>query len=334
MKKIININYICIIVCSVFFISCKTETPSEAVVLLQLENEKPQFCSADDSILIPIPFNLWDMKVIDDKAVFFSPGRNNYGVIYDLKNKKEIEQIGKKGKGPDEFLSCNLCHMNEKSQFALYDIVKKELATFREEKGCFIKDDIYELPKYEDGYGKPYTAIMQYANTKFLMKEDGDETYMHLMDLSAQKVLASYHCDLRKKNTAYTPYDFIFDFIGNNILLAYCYFDRYEILHIDNNSLTPSYYCGEEEFKTIPSDYDDLMYVNLCIRTFGKEFFILKSQGGTDNGDIINIINMETKVQRTVRLDKKIKLFDIDAFGAIWGYNEAENGSIIYKYNL
>ena len=84
------------------------------------------------------------------------------------------------------------------NQIILYDIMRKSLCIFDTDSIKFKLSATYKLSS-EDKLCPPFTQIKQFNDSLFLLKEDEEETYLHLMNLSNKHIYSSYKCKLRKK---------------------------------------------------------------------------------------------------------------------------------------
>lgn len=291
------------------------------------------YVNTTDSIEIPLNINLWNFAVKKSIVCFFSPTSDKHCYIYGFADGRELYAIGEKGHGAGEFLSCNWCSTKSDNTVSLYDIMRGKLFVFDITEDGIKDTTTYSLPKNEDGLTEPMTSIVQYDGDRFLAKRDGESTDLMLLDLNGGKILSSYHCGLRDgKGLSYTPYDYVFDVTNNTILLAYCYFDRIEEVKLKDGKFVTLVIYGKRDFEEIPMNYDELQYENLSVSHSGNIFYILKSYNGLDYGHEVLCIDVESNKNHIVRLDKDVKYIDVDVKGRIVGYNEKENGSIIYVF--
>lgn len=320
---------------ALLLMSCHKKTHN-SIGISDLKISRIEYCQIADSFSIPLPFDLWDWKILDDNAiVFFSQDKDCYCTIYDCEDSGVKYTMAPKGKGKDEYITCNWCKTLDKNTIALYDMMRQTLNLYDTDKNEYQKKVSYLLPTDKDCLTRPYTNITQYDGSKFLMKEDGVETNLRLIDLDGNNEIASYHCGLRDgKEGPYTPYDYLFHFINDKIVVSYCYYDRIEILQIRDNKISPIAVYGEDDTFVIPENYDELKYHSLDIETKANCFYILRSSDGGEDGDEILVFNIEDNDFSLIKLPNKIKLFEFDRAGALVGYNESDTGTIIYKYNL
>lgn len=324
---------VAILLHALLLVSCHKRT-SNSISISDLKISKIESYQIADSFDIPLPFNLWDWKIMNDNAIaFFSQDMDSYCTIYDCEDSRVRYTMAQKGKGSEEYLTCNWCKTSDKNKIALYDIMRKKLYVYNIEKNECKKIESYLLPTDEDGLTRPYTNIIQYYDSKFLMKEDGAETNLRLIDLNSNNEIASYHCAFRDgKEGPYTPYDYLFHFINDKIVISYCYYDRIEILQIKDNGISPIAVYGEDDSFMIPENYDELKYHTLHIETKANNFYILRSSDGGEDGDEILVFNIDDNNFSLIKLPNKIKLFDFDSEKKLLGYNESDSGTIIYKY--
>lgn len=318
---------------ALLLVSCYRRT-SNPISISNLNISKTEYFQIADSFDIPLPFNLWDWKILDDNAfVFFSQDMGSYCTIYDCEDSCAKYTMAQKGKGKEEYITCNWCKTSDKNTIALYDMMRKTINLYDAGKNGYKKKVSYLLPTDKDGLTRPYTNIIQYGGSRFLMKEDGVETNLHLIDLYCDNEIASYHCGLRDgKEGPYTPYDYLFHFINDKIVISYCYYDRIEILQINGNRIDPIAVYGKDETFMIPENYDELKYHSLDIETRAYCFYILISSDGGEDGEEIMVFNIEDNDFSLIKLPNKIKLFEFDREGNLIGYNESDTGTIIYKY--
>ncbi len=318
---------------ALLFVSCYTRTPN-TIGMSDLNISKEENFQIVDSIAIPLPFNLWDWKILKDSTiVFFSQDMDSYCTIFDCKNSSIKYTMAQKGKGNEEYLTCNWCKITDTNRIALYDIMRKTLNVYIIEEYEYKKVASYLLPTDKDGLTRPYTNILRYDGSIFLMKEDGTETNLRLVDLNDNNEIASYHCSFRDgKEGSYTPYDYLFHVINDKIIIAYCYYDRIEILQINENGISPISIYGEDNSFMIPENYDELKYHSLYIETKENNFYILRSSDGGEDGDEILVFNVDDNDFSLIKLQNKIKLFGFDSDDNLLGYNESDAGTIIYRY--
>lgn len=317
----------------IVFISCNTRT-NKMVETSELDIKNVQEYEVIDSFNIPLPFNLWDWKIIDDNIVFFFQGTDHFCTVYNCVDTFASYDMARKGKNQDEYISCNWCKTKEKDKISLYDIMKKKIDIYNVGNKGFTKERTYSLPTDENGLTLPYTKMVHYQGEKFLLKEDGIETNLRLINLEKGNEIASFHCIFRDgKDEPYTPYDYLFHVIGNKIVIAYCYFDRIEILQIDENEIRLIASYGEDRSNiTLPDNYDLLKYYNLYIETHDDSFYILRSLEGEEYGREILTLNAKKHEMTLINLPKPINAFSFDQNGILTGYNESDSGTIIYKF--
>jgi len=290
-------------------------------------------CYACDSTAISLATDLWEWRIMKDNIVFFSPSSNELCKVYSYPQLTEIGYIGRKGKSKDEFINGSWCKMKN-GEIGLYDVTKGRLTVYGKVGNGIYKPNIsYALPKDKDRVTMPYTRVMQYDDSLFLMKSDGETTELTMTDLSTGKSAASYHCSLRDgKNMPYTPYDYMFDAIDGKILIAYSYLDRLELIDYKDGDFVPESYCGEKDFADVPEDYNQLKYCNLQVDTYQGSFYVLRSSAGGEDGDLLLKLNPKTGQGQSLKLDRKIKMFGFDSHGNLLGYNETEAGAVVYRF--
>lgn len=321
-----------IAVCAIFFLIACSDNKKE-VSEKQLVVNDTIYVNTTDSIKISLNMNLWNFAVKRNMAFFFSPTSDKLCSVYSFADGRELYDIGEKGHGAGEFLSCNWCGTRSDKTVSLYDIMRGKLFVFDITEGGIKDTTIYSLPKNEDGLTEPMTSIVQYDGDRFLAKRDGESTDLLLLDLNSSKIQSSYHCGIRDgKGLSYTPYDYLFDVTNNTILLAYCYFDRIEEVKLKDSKFVTLAIYGHRDFEKIPMDYDELQYVNLSVCHSGSVFYILKSYNGLDYGHEVLCIDVKGNKNQIALLDKDVKYIDIDTRGRIVGYNEKKNGSILYVF--
>lgn len=311
------------------FASCNTRVNKSVDALV---NDTLRY-EVVSTLNIPLCFNLWDWKITSGHIVFFHQGKEQFCTLYNIADTCMAYSIANKGKGNDEYMSCNWCRTEVTNEVALYDIMKGMLDIY--DTGCKTAKKVMSYPLPTDGSGltQPYTRVVHYKGAQYLMKEDGNETNLRLVDLDSGKEIASYHCVYRDNSAEpYTPYDYLFNVIGDKIILSYCYFDRIELLQIKNNAIEPIAAYGEKGPPEVPKDYDLLQYSSLYIEIKDGNFYLLRSREGKDEGEEILVLNAETRKMSMVKLPKLIKLFSFDAQGALVGYNESDSGSVIYTF--
>ncbi|MCM1373299.1 MAG: hypothetical protein NC113_09645 [Bacteroides sp.] len=316
----------------ILFASCDGHT-EKRVTASALSVDDTLCYEVVESQTVPLGLNLWDWKIVPSHIVFFHQGQEQYCTLYETADPHEAYPIANKGHGSDEYISCCWCKTKANDEFALYDIMKGRLNIYGIERQIAKIKTSYPLPADGDGMTKPYTGMVHSKDHQYLMKEDGDETNLRLVDLDNGREIASYHCAYRDNRTGpYTPYDFLFQVIGDKVILSYCYFDRTELLQIKDDAIELLAAYGEECDFDIPTDYDLLEYSSLYIDTKDGDFYILKSREGQDEGEDILVLNAKTHKATMLRLSTPVKLFGFDTQGALVGYNESGSGSEIYTF--
>lgn len=316
----------------IFLISCNTRTSKSVDTSVLSVNDTLHY-KVTETLKVPLYFNLWDWKITSNHIVFFHQGKEQYVTLYNIADTSMTYTIANKGKGNNEYLSCCWCKTKKDNEITLYDIMKSALHIYDigNKNAPIIKS--YTLPTDDSGLTLPYTSMVHYKNTQYLMKEDGNETNLRLVDLNSGKEIASYHCVYRdNKQEPYTPYDYLFHVIDNKIILSYCYFDRIELLQIKDNTLELIAAYGEKDNFNVPKDYDLLQYSYLYTATKDDNFYLLKSREGQDEGDEILVLNADTHKSSIIKLPIPIKLLNFDTKGRLVGYNESDSGSVIYTF--
>ncbi|WP_302442952.1 BF3164 family lipoprotein [Paraprevotella xylaniphila] len=332
MKTKYIIMYACI-----FFFSCKggNQGDNSVSTIDEVTFDKVDTLYFVDSVSTSQAFYMSGWKILDRRAVVRASRAEKILYVYSYPQFKFLYSFGEIGRASGEFLTHNWCVTKEQNLVSLYDIMKSSLYTYSVGNEQMTIHESYSLSKDEDGVCRPYTRILQLNDSLFLMKEDGDETNLHFVNMKKGNILATYHCGLRDgKKNSYTPFDYDFNIVGNRILLAYNYIQRMELLSITpNGQLIPQVFIGDDDLGELPQNYDELPNVWLEICSDEHYFYCLRSDGGLEVGSNVYVWDADGKPVRRIMLDRQINSIQIDKEGRLVAYQETDNGSLFYIYD-
>ncbi len=288
-----------------------------------------------DSIKLKDVFHLTDWNISHNKIITRNLEANNFIRVYSYPEFKWLYNYGKNGKGPEEWIVQNWGRAQNSEQIILYDIMRKSLCIFDTDSIKFKLSATYKLSS-EDKLCPPFTQIKQFNDSLFLLKEDEEETYLHLMNLSNKHIYSSYKCKLRKKNKhSYTPFDYIFEILGNNVMLAYCYMNRIEFLKIDeSHSLIPFLIIGNDYNYSQIKNYNELPNHFLDICNYEDDFYCLLSKDATEKGNTICVFDCNGTPKKQIILDQNVNKIKFAPDGILLTYKEKEKENIFYLYQL
>lgn len=298
----------------------------------KIDSDSVFFAHANDSMYVGQSFNLWDWKIFKDIAVIRTSEANDFIKVYTYPKFEFLYTFGEQGHSANEFITHNWCKTKNNGEMSVYDIMKRALYVFSVNRDTVEKKQIYKLAEDKDGLCRPYTQMLKLNDSLFLMKEDFDQTVLHLTNVRRQKDISEYVCYYREKNgggaSAYTPYSYDFDAIGDRVLLAYRYSDRMELLQISsNNELFPIVIMGDSKK---PGDHD--VYLGVC--TNGKNFYCLKCTNSNDGtGNELIAISKDGDIIKKIILDREVKTIQFDMTGGLVGYAEQNEGGTFYRYD-
>lgn len=322
-----------------FIYGCNGNKKSLVPIISSIQTfEDELILNSVDSFFIPEILDLAGWQIENDKIIFLSYGiHENFIRIYSYPDCHFLYSSGKKGQGPNEFITINWGKTVQRNEFVIYDIMKSELNLY-----SALSDSLYCKKKYNlgrdwDGLCKPYTQILHIKDDYFLMKFDSpNESKLELVDLNQKNILSQQENMLRekyKKRMSYTPFDFCFSVCGNQLLLAYYYADRMELYDITSNKITPKLIIGDNKDQSDLKDYNTLKCYNISLVSDGDYFYCLKSQDGSEErGNVLEVFSEKIIPICRLNLDKSIQSIAVDTNGNIWGYVEKDNGLVLYKY--
>lgn len=333
-----NIRVKYIILCVIlFFLSCERGNKRRLSINVvdEVVFNKVDALSPVDSVWVPQNFYMDGWHVFDSIVVVHALHAEKILYVYSYPQFDSLYSFGEVGKASEEFLTHNWCVANESKRVALYDIMKSLLSAYSVDDKQMVMQRTYALSQNEDGLCKPYTKILQLNDSMFLMKEDGDDTDLHYMNLNNGQVLSSYHCSLRDgKSSSYTPYDYDFNVVDDKLLLVYNYLPRMELLSITSDGqLIPQLFIGDANWDVLPQNYDELPYIWLGICTDGHSFYCLKSDNGLEAGREVCVLDVDGTPVRRINLGSRMNSIQIDREGRLITYKEVDDGAFFYIYN-
>lgn len=326
-----NMKYTSLTIICLLLLTSGCNKKQTQIAELKVSHSDTTWLMVKDSVFLPINLELWNFSIKGKYVALFSPESDNHCPIYSFSDGHEVRNIGRRGHSKDEFVSCNWCKTNSEDNISLYDIMRGKLFVY----SLIGRQDtvVYTLPKGTDGLTMPIMSISQYSGSKFLAKCDGETSELQLVDLKKGNMLHSYPCMLRdEKQHSYTPFDYVLDVMGEHVLMAYCYFDRMELLTIIGDKINPVAFCGVQSFENIPSDYNQLKYRYLSVCHGNGCFYVLKGNGEYDCGDEVVCVDVKKKETHLLKLDRNVKAIDVDTDGHLVGYEELANGCVLYVF--
>ncbi len=288
-----------------------------------------------DSVVATGTFYAWNAKLDNDILVLNASSQDSIVRVFDFPELSLKSVFGTLGHSGDEFISANWCATTNHG-FGLYDMMKKKLFVYDVSEGNIRQAGEFNLPEDEDGMAPPYTKICQYNDSLFIVKEDGDETNLRLMNLASGKCLSNYHIDLRKADgQPYTPYDFEISVCGNAVCLTYSYLDRVELLKVtEDNNIVPVCLIGESKFENMPSDYDLLPTRFISIAHSGDRFYCLRGDKGQSCGREVMEFSLEGDMLKKYRLDCDATIISVDSKGQMVAVSETDSHNVFHVYDL
>lgn len=286
-----------------------------------------------DSILMAEPLALWDWKITKQHVFVHTPLQSKFLKVYDYPSIKQKLEFGECGKQKDEFITHSWCKTSDNT-IGLYDIMKSKLYHFSyNDQGLFLSKEL-SFRANEDGMCPPYTKIKQVNGPLYLMKEDGEETFLVLANLESGKVLSRYKCEIREKGKAYTPWDFDFDICHGSVLLAYNFMSRIELLQITkDNQLVCQEVWGKDAKAFTGTDYNNIPYHFIQVVASNSDFYCLVSSDGGESGNTIYKFSSNGKEAKKILLDQEAVSFQIDPMGNIVTYIELEEQGLFKIYH-
>lgn len=314
--------------------ACK-ESGNSTKIVDKFTFEETASLSAADSVVAEGSFYAWNAKLDNGVLILNVSSQDSIIRVFSFPELALKSTFGTLGHSGDEFISANWCAaMNH--GFGLYDMMKKKLFIYDVASGNVRQTGEFSLPEDEEGMAQPYTKICQYNDSLFLVKEDGDETNLRLMNLVNGKCLSTYHIDLRPADgQPYTPYDFEVSVCGNAVCLAYSYLDRVELLKItEDNNIVPVCLIGESKFENMPSDYDLLQTRFVSVTHSKDKFYCLRGDEGQSCGREVMEFSLEGDMLKKYRLDCDATIISADDKGHMVAVSERDNLNVFHVYSL
>lgn len=332
--------YIIAIVC--FLISCQEKKKGDLqLTVKEMVSESQKEIQCFDSVKISQAFHLYYWKITNDKIVFNLNTLNDFILVYSYPEFQFLYSYGKNGQGPNEFIVSNWGNNKELNSITLYDIMKSSLYKYEINNSELTLKQQYSLPKDSDDLCKPFTKILQMNDSIFLMKEDGKNTKLHLTNLKNQQDYDTYQCFLRdqcvlkqREQVPYTAFDYDFDVIEDHILLVYNYIDRLELLRLNKeNKIVPLLIVGSNKDQQ-GSCNPNLKCYFLGIASYSNLFFCLKSNDGSEEGNVLCIFDIDGNFKYQITLDQNVSSIAIDKVGTLVAYKEKNDETMFYRYKL
>ena len=276
--------------------------------------------------------NIWNWQTNGNNIYIQTSGQDSIVRIFNYPDMESGQTcFGRIGHANGEFIVTNWCETE--SGFGLYDMMQKKLFLYNENNGNVTEKAEYKLPTDEKGLALPFTYISQLNDSLFLMKCDGQETDLCLVNMKSGKEMSRYHCDIRPKNNMpYTPYSYKFAHIGNTVCIAYEHLDRVEFVNVtDDMQLKAVCIIGEDGKKEMPTDFSNLKRCFASITKSGDRFFCLHNDG-QESGSTVYEFSTDGDMKRIIRLDKKVSTILAGKDGMLLGYQEKENSGNVLVY--
>lgn len=289
-----------------------------------------------DSTEIQETFQLGTWKINSEYICFVTYGlTEGFLSVYSYPACEKLYDYGKIGQGPNEFITL-MCGEANSEDMLLYDIMGRKIVQLS------IGNDSVRisktLPLYNDvsGMCKPFTYISQIEKDKYLMKVDDVETSVwEIADLKkGGKVLDTHYNMLRKENTSYTPFDFIQCISDSMVMVAYKYMDRIELYSIADDKMKAIFALGSEKDQSDLKSYNNLMEYYISIASHSGLFYCLKSNDGTNVGNIVEVYDNNANCSIKYMLEKGVNAIKIDKGGVIVGYFQDIDRTVLYKFFL
>lgn len=276
--------------------------------------------------------NIWNWQTNGNRIYIQTSGQDSIVRIFDYPD-LESRQVcfGRIGHASGEFIVTNWCETE--SGFGLYDMMQKKLFLYNVSNEKVAEKAEYRLPTDEKGLALPFTYISQFNDSLFLMKCDGQESDLCLINMKSGKEISRYHCDIRPKNDRpYTPYSYKFAYIGNTVCIAYEHLDRVEFVNVtDDMQLKPVCIIGEDGKAEMPADFSNLKRCFSSITKSNDSFFCLRN-AKKESGSTVYEFSTAGDMKRIIKLDKKVSTILAGEGGLLLGYQEKENSGNILVY--
>lgn len=313
--------------------SCTQQKQHERFCVKEGSFDETKVLNVSDSIEMEDMFDLLSWKISSNRICFVTGGlSNNFLSVYSYPVCEKLFDYGEIGQGPYEFITLNSGDAVAENML-LYDIMGRKLVelSFGDDSLRVLKS----LPLYNDEKGlcEPFTFISQIKGDKYLMKVDeADSSYWDIADLGQSKILGSYKNPIRKKDSSYTPFDFIQYISDSTLVVAYKYIDRIEFYSIADDEIKPKFLLGKNKDQSDIKDYNYLMQYYLSVVARSGSILCLKSSDGTESGDIIEVYDINGESKMKYLLEKGVNSINIDAEGHIIGYVPNINKTILYRF--
>lgn len=321
--------------------ACKSVCDSDVIIIDAFQSfENDLELNSVDSVFIPEIIELAGWKITNDKVIFMSYGlHENFIRVYSYPEFHLLYSGGRKGQGPDEFVTINWGDAKQKNEFIIYDIMNSKLNLYVTSSDSISCMKWYDLGHGSDGVCKPYTRILHLNDNRFLMKYDSpNESKLEIVDLDKKKIVAQQENLLRKryeKRMSYTPFDFNFSVWDDHLLVTYNYVDRMELYDINSEQISLRMIVGNPDDQSELKDYNSLKCYHVSLISDNRFFYCLKSKGGSDlEGDVIEVYDEKLTPLYRLQLRQSLESISVDSHGILWGYKEDKNGFYLYKYNM
>lgn len=312
--------------------ACKGQGAGGQIEMRECALPACEAMSVCDSLQIPQVFHTLAWEVDDSVVSFVSRDVEDLIVSFRLPS-CELKHNGVHiGQGPDELITLNAGKAQDR-HLLLYDIMSRKLRLYDAGGDSLQLTRIWPLYNDEEGMCKPFTFVTQLSDEAFLMKVDGAEvSCWEIADLKKGVVLDSYVNPCRKAESTYTPFTFVQSVSDTLLFVAYEYMDYIEYYSLAGNRITPLFAMGHyEDYSDVP-DYEELKICHVDVDAFGGRFYCLNSDEGFEWGRVVEVYNGEGKCEHRYVLPLAVSSIRLDGQGNLWGYVEAANCTMLYKF--
>ena len=324
------------------FVACQSpqKTSSSTLIPMKERNLSADFTNLQlyDSILIDDIFNLWAWKILDSKVCFETldgNGNENILYVYSYPDGEKMQQLGKRGQGPDEYIAVNPGDALG-DDVMMYDIMASKLRLYTWTSDTLHIAKTLSLYADEEGVCKPFTGISQITDSTFLMQiSDARYSAWEIADLRTGEVLSSFKNPCRwgeEEGIPYTPFSFMQCTTDTLMVAAYEYMDRVEYYSTAHNRITPLFAMGSSEDQAEMENYNYLKKYYVGVTTDSRYFYCLKSDAGLKQGNIVEVYDREGNLKAHYALEVPVTSLKIDKSGFMVGYVEGADQTVLYRF--
>lgn len=293
--------------------------------------------ASDSCVIGGEPETIWQLDIHGNHAAVYNSNDSGFISVYSYPGFRHLYSYGRRGNGPDEWISKMYGRNGIGDGLIAYDIMKATLYQLEVTDSAIIRTEIASLPQ-RDGHTVPYGRIDRIAFDLFLAKEnDMDGSHLIISDLSGDAPLAEYAAQVKSNGRikGYPFDDFFFAASPDRVLVAYENADLVDLLDLKSDNLELVKRIGTPvEIDAAAAGKSDRKRYAMQVVENGSRFFILIPTEGTLTSHLIRVIDSNGNDACSYLLDREINRIAFDAQGRLIATAEKEEANVAYTFIL